>query len=130
MNSGQAGWQIASTPFCVGSQFPPVRRVAAIADFCECGPVPPQSSYQSPGKRANVCIVAYIESLQQRFMLEQTGSEAKRKSSLSSSPCKMNGVKPYAYLRDLFIGIANGQSAKDIEGMILWAYTQRLIPSK
>jgi hypothetical protein len=28
----------------------------------------------------------------------------------------MNGVEPYAYLRELFISIANGHPAKDIDG--------------
>ena len=44
--------------------------------------------------------------------------------------CKMNNVEPYAYLRDLFISIANGHPAKDIDALMPWAYTQRLIPSK
>ena len=43
--------------------------------------------------------------------------------------CKMNGVEPYAYMRDLFIRIANGHPAKDIDALMPWAYTQRLIPS-
>lgn len=42
----------------------------------------------------------------------------------------MNKVEPYAYLRDLFISIANGHPSKDIDALMLWAYTQHLIPSK
>ena len=44
--------------------------------------------------------------------------------------CKMNGVEPYAYMRDLFISIANGHQAKDIDALMPWAYAQRLVPSK
>lgn len=44
--------------------------------------------------------------------------------------CKMNNVEPYAYLRDLFVSIANGHPAKDIDALMPWAYTQHLIPSK
>ena len=44
--------------------------------------------------------------------------------------CKMNGVEPYAYLRDLFTKLANGHRARDIDALMPWAYTQRLIPSK
>jgi len=36
--------------------------------------------------------------------------------------CKMNGVEPYAYLHDLFISIANGHPAKDIDALMPWAY--------
>jgi len=35
--------------------------------------------------------------------------------------CKMNGVEPYAYLRDLFIRLANGHLDKDIEALMPWA---------
>ncbi|WP_431324762.1 IS66 family transposase [Rhizobium sp. YTU87027] len=38
--------------------------------------------------------------------------------------CKMNGVEPYAYLRDLFISLANGHLAKDIDALMPWAYAQ------
>lgn len=44
--------------------------------------------------------------------------------------CKMNNVEPYAYLRELFISIAIGHPAKDIDALMPWAYTQRLLPSK
>lgn len=35
--------------------------------------------------------------------------------------CKMNRVEPYAYLRDLFISLANGHLAKDIDALMPWA---------
>lgn len=38
--------------------------------------------------------------------------------------CKMNGVEPYAYLRDLFTKLANGHLAQDIEALMPWAYAQ------
>ncbi|MDA0961518.1 MAG: IS66 family transposase [Proteobacteria bacterium] len=36
--------------------------------------------------------------------------------------CKMNGVEPYAYLRDLFTKLANGHLDKDICDLMPWAY--------
>jgi len=42
----------------------------------------------------------------------------------------MNSVEPYAYLRDLFISIANGYLAKDIDALMPWAYAQRISASK
>jgi transposase len=36
--------------------------------------------------------------------------------------CKMNGVEPYAYLRDLFTRIANGHLDKNIDELMPWAY--------
>jgi len=39
--------------------------------------------------------------------------------------CKMNGVEPYAYLRDLFTKLANGHLAQDIEALMPWAYDQQ-----
>lgn len=44
--------------------------------------------------------------------------------------CKMNGVEPYAYLRDLFISLANGHLAKDIDALMPWAYAQRTSASQ
>ncbi|MDP3887575.1 IS66 family transposase [Hydrogenophaga sp.] len=35
--------------------------------------------------------------------------------------CKMNGVEPYAYLRDLFTKLANGHLARDIDALMPWA---------
>jgi transposase len=35
--------------------------------------------------------------------------------------CKMNGVEPYAYLRVLFIRLANGHLDKDIDALMPWA---------
>ena len=39
--------------------------------------------------------------------------------------CKMNGIEPYAYLRELFISIANGHPAKEIDALMPWAYAQQ-----
>lgn len=36
--------------------------------------------------------------------------------------CKMNGVEPYAYLRDLFTRLANGHLDKDIDALMPWDY--------
>ena len=36
--------------------------------------------------------------------------------------CKMNGVEPYAYLRDLFTRLANGHLEKDIDALMPWAH--------
>lgn len=41
---------------------------------------------------------------------------------------QMNGVKPYAYLRDLFIDIA-GHLAEDIDKLMPCAYAQRISAS-
>jgi len=38
--------------------------------------------------------------------------------------CKMNGVEPYAYLRDLFTKLANGHLVRDIDELMPWAYAQ------
>jgi transposase len=38
--------------------------------------------------------------------------------------CKMNGVEPYAYLRDLFTKLANGHLARDIDALMPWAYVR------
>jgi transposase len=40
--------------------------------------------------------------------------------------CKMNGVEPYAYLRDLFTKLAIGHLARDIDALMPWAYTQQV----
>ena len=42
--------------------------------------------------------------------------------------CKMNGVEPYAYLRDLFTRLANGHLAKDIDALLPWAYAKQTSP--
>jgi transposase len=44
--------------------------------------------------------------------------------------CKMNGVEPYAYLRDLFTKLANGHLDKDIDALMPWAYAATPIPSQ
>ena len=36
----------------------------------------------------------------------------------------MNGVEPYAYLRDLFTSLANGHLDKDIDALMPWAHAQ------
>lgn len=43
--------------------------------------------------------------------------------------CKMNGVEPYAYLRDLFTRLANGHLKKDIDALMPWAYAQAAKPA-
>jgi transposase len=43
--------------------------------------------------------------------------------------CKMNGVEPYAYLRDLFTKLANGYLDKDIDALMPWAYAAAARPS-
>ena len=35
--------------------------------------------------------------------------------------CRMNGVEPYAYLRDLYTKLANGHLEKDIDALMPWA---------
>lgn len=44
--------------------------------------------------------------------------------------CKMNGVEPYAYLRDIFTSIANGHLAKDIDALMPWAHAQPATPDE
>ncbi|EHK57094.1 IS66 family transposase [Allomesorhizobium alhagi] len=44
--------------------------------------------------------------------------------------CKMNRVEPYAYLRDLFISLANGHLATDIDALMPWAYAHRISASQ
>ncbi|MER9319306.1 transposase domain-containing protein [Mesorhizobium sp. M0659] len=44
--------------------------------------------------------------------------------------CKINRVEPYAYLHDLFISLANGHLAKDIEALMPWAYAQGISASQ
>ncbi|CUH39859.1 Transposase [Jannaschia seosinensis] len=44
--------------------------------------------------------------------------------------CKMNGVEPYAYLRDLFTKLANGHLDKDIDALMPWAYAEASHPSQ
>ena len=36
--------------------------------------------------------------------------------------CRMNGVEPYAYLRDLYTKLANGHLEKDIDALMPWAH--------
>jgi transposase len=44
--------------------------------------------------------------------------------------CKMNGVEPYVYLRDLFTRLAHGHLAKDIDALMPWAYAKQTIASQ
>jgi len=39
--------------------------------------------------------------------------------------CKMNGVEPFAYMRDLFTKLAHGHLARDIDDLMPWAYAQQ-----
>jgi transposase len=39
--------------------------------------------------------------------------------------CKLNGVDPYAYLRDTLIAIANGHPAARIDELMPWAYAKK-----
>ncbi len=36
--------------------------------------------------------------------------------------CKLLGIEPTAYLRDLFTRLANGHAQKDIDALMPWAY--------
>jgi transposase len=56
---------------------------------------------------------------------DEGGRNWARFASLIGS-CKMNGVEPYAFLRDLFISLANGHLAKDIDALMPWAYAQQI----
>lgn len=44
--------------------------------------------------------------------------------------CKMNGVEPYAYLRDLFTRLAHGHLDKDIDALMPWAAANSATPSR
>ena len=55
---------------------------------------------------------------------DEGGRNWARFASLIGS-CKMNGVEPYAYLKDLFTKLANGHLDKDIDALMPWAYGQR-----
>ncbi len=43
--------------------------------------------------------------------------------------CRMSGVEPYAYLRDLYTKLANGHLEKDIDALMPWAYAAATCPS-
>jgi transposase len=55
---------------------------------------------------------------------DEGGKSWARFASLIGS-CKMNGVEPYAYLRDLFTKLANGHLDKDIDTLMPWAYPRQ-----
>ena len=38
----------------------------------------------------------------------------------------MNGVEPYAYLRDLYTKLANGHLEKDIDALMPWVYAANM----
>ena len=37
--------------------------------------------------------------------------------------CKLNGVEPYAYLRDALTRMVNGHSANRLDELLPWAWT-------
>ena len=41
--------------------------------------------------------------------------------------CKLNGVEPYAYLRDTLTAIANGHPANRVDELMPWAYAKMSI---
>ena len=60
---------------------------------------------------------------------DEGGRSWARFASLIGS-CKMNGVEPHAYLRDLFTKLAHGHLDKDIDTLMPWACAAATIPSK
>ena len=60
---------------------------------------------------------------------DEGGRSWARFASLIGS-CKMNGVAPYAYLRDLFTKLADGHLDKDIDVLMPWANAAALHPLK
>ena len=60
---------------------------------------------------------------------DEGGRNWARFASLIGS-CKMNGVEPYAYLRDLFTSLSCGHLAKDIDDLMPWAYAAASQPSQ
>ncbi|EEW56565.1 transposase IS66 [Ruegeria sp. TrichCH4B] len=60
---------------------------------------------------------------------DEGGRNWARFASLIGS-CKMNGVEPYAYLRDLFTRLAEGHLDKDIDALMPWAYAAAPQPSQ
>lgn len=52
---------------------------------------------------------------------DEGGRNWARFASLTGT-CKMNGVEPSAYLRDLFTSLANGHLDKNIDDLMPWAY--------
>ena len=60
---------------------------------------------------------------------DEGGRSWARFASLIGS-CKMNGVEPYAYLRDLFTKLANGHLHKNIDDLMPWAYAVDAKPSQ
>ena len=60
---------------------------------------------------------------------DEGGRNWARFASLIGS-CKMNGVEPCAYLRNLFTKLANGHLHKDIDALMPWAYAAASQPSQ
>ena len=60
---------------------------------------------------------------------DEGGRSWARMASLIGT-CKINGVEPYAYLRDLFTSLANGHLNKDIDALMPWAYAAAPKPSQ
>lgn len=60
---------------------------------------------------------------------DEGGRNWARFASLIGS-CKMNGVEPYAYLRDLFTRLAEGHLDKDIDALMPWACAATPQPSQ
>lgn len=60
---------------------------------------------------------------------DEVGRNGARFASLIDT-CKMNGVEPYAYLRDLFTRLANGHLDKDINALMPWAQPRPQHPAQ
>ena len=60
---------------------------------------------------------------------DERGRNRARFASLIGT-CKMNGVDPYTYLRDLFTRLAGGHLDKDIDALMPWAHAPASQPSK
>ena len=60
---------------------------------------------------------------------DEGGRSWARMASLIGT-CKMNGIEPYAYLRDLFTSLANRHLNKDIDALMPWAYAAASKPSQ
>jgi transposase len=59
------------------------------------------------------------------FAGHDEGDRSSARSASLIGTCKMNGVAPYALGRDLFIEMANGHLASDIDALMPWAYAQQ-----
>jgi len=59
------------------------------------------------------------------FAGHDAGGDAWARYASLIGSCKMNGVEPYAYLKDLFTKLANGHLDKDIDELMPWAYAKQ-----